>query len=77
MNDFAVPGHLDVNGLPAAPPNFIEPFKRPFSSMSPTILLDEHGKVELLIGSAGGARITTSVSYVSETRTLTFAFWSN
>lgn len=67
MNDFAVPGHFDVNGLPGAPSNFIKPFKRPLSSMSPTILLDEHGNVELLIGSAGGARIITSVSYVSET----------
>jgi gamma-glutamyltranspeptidase / glutathione hydrolase len=37
--------------------NNVEPGKRPRSSMSPTIVLDEDNKPVLSIGSAGGARI--------------------
>lgn len=66
MDDFAIPDRPNGYGLPPSPANYIKPYKRPLSSMCPTILLDEHGKVELLIGSAGGSRITSSVAYVSE-----------
>lgn len=34
------------------------------SSMSPTILLDNHQNVELILGSAGGSKITSAVAYV-------------
>lgn len=64
MNDFAFPSRANEFGYPPGPENFIAPFKRPLSSKSPTILVDEHGQVEMLIGSAGGARIPTAVSYV-------------
>lgn len=66
MDDFSIPGRNNGFGLPPSPANFIRPYHRPLSSMCPTILLDEHGKVELLIGAAGGSRITSSVAYVSK-----------
>jgi gamma-glutamyltranspeptidase/glutathione hydrolase len=44
-----------VNGKPVA--NRIEGGKRPLSSMSPTMLLDERGRLRLLVGSPGGTRI--------------------
>lgn len=68
MDDFSIPGRSNAFDLPPSPANFIDPYKRPLSSMCPTILLDEHGKVELLIGAAGGSKITSSVAYVSKTK---------
>lgn len=41
-------------------PNRIEPGKRPRSSMSPTIVLDD-GEVKFVLGSPGGATIITTV----------------
>ena len=45
----------DANGLPIA--NRVEPDKRPRSSMSPTIVFDDEGRVALVTGSPGGAPI--------------------
>jgi gamma-glutamyltranspeptidase/glutathione hydrolase len=44
-----------VGGKPVA--NRVEGGKRPLSSMSPTMLLDERGRLRLLVGSPGGTRI--------------------
>ncbi|AJQ94347.1 gamma-glutamyltransferase [Gynuella sunshinyii] len=43
--------------------NRIEPGKRPRSSMSPTIVLDQQQRLKLLIGSPGGSRI---IDYVTQ-----------
>jgi gamma-glutamyltranspeptidase/glutathione hydrolase len=43
------------DGMPIA--NRVQPEKRPRSSMSPTIVLDENGEVALVTGSPGGSRI--------------------
>ena len=45
----------DENGIPIA--NRVQPDKRPRSSMSPTIVFDGDGDVELVTGSPGGSRI--------------------
>ena len=44
-------------------PNLVEPGKRPRSSMSPTIVLDD-GNVRYVVGSPGGATIITTVTQV-------------
>lgn len=64
MDDFGVPGKKNAYGLSPSPANFIEKQKMPLSSMCPSILLDENNNVELLIGAAGGSKITSSVAYV-------------
>lgn len=52
----------DFNFAPAFPgdPNTVEPGKRPRSSMSPTIVLDD-GEVRYVLGSPGGSTIITTV----------------
>lgn len=39
MDDFSIPRNDSANDPPPAPANFIRPFKRPLSSMTPTIVL--------------------------------------
>ncbi|MEM7719394.1 MAG: gamma-glutamyltransferase [Pseudomonadota bacterium] len=58
LTDFSFRTHRD--GLPIA--NRIEPGKRPRSSMSPTIVLQD-GSPSLVIGSPGGSRI---IGYVAQ-----------
>jgi gamma-glutamyltranspeptidase/glutathione hydrolase len=43
--------------------NRVEPKKRPRSSMSPTLVFDRHGKLVMVVGSAGGSRI---INYVAK-----------
>ena len=64
MADFDTPEHDKVDGISPSPFNFPAPGKRPFSSISPAILVNEDGKVQLVIGASGGKRITTAVSLV-------------
>ena len=64
MEDFDIPGHSIVDGISPSPFNFPEPNKRPFSSISPAILTNDTGDVQLVIGASGGRKITTAVSLV-------------
>ncbi|MDP9000889.1 MAG: gamma-glutamyltransferase [Myxococcota bacterium] len=62
MDDFAsVPGAANAFGLVQGEPNAIAPGKRMLSSMSPTIVLGADGRVDLVLGAAGGSRIITTV----------------
>ena len=64
MDDFSVkPGVPNVYGLVGGDANSIAPYKRPLSSMSPSIVSRE-GKTLLVVGSPGGARIITTVLQV-------------
>jgi gamma-glutamyltranspeptidase/glutathione hydrolase len=62
MDDFsAQPGVPNLFGLVGAEANSIAAKKRPLSSMSPTIVRDLAGNVRMVVGAAGGPKITTSV----------------
>jgi len=64
MDDFsAKPGVPNAYGLIGGDANAVEPGKRPLSSMTPTIV-NKDGKVWLVTGSPGGARIITTVLQV-------------
>ncbi|MBT4693769.1 MAG: gamma-glutamyltransferase [Planctomycetaceae bacterium] len=60
MDDFSIaPGVANAFGLLGSEANEVVAFKRPLSSMSPTIILQE-GVPVMTIGAAGGPRIITN-----------------
>jgi gamma-glutamyltranspeptidase/glutathione hydrolase len=64
MDDFAPAPHSpDVFALSSGKSNRPAPGKRPVSSMSPTIMLGDHG-VEAVLGAAGGPRIVSATLQV-------------
>ena len=64
MDDFsAKPGVPNYYGLTGGDANAIEPYKRPLSSMSPSIV-SKDGKTVLVVGSPGGSRIITTTLQV-------------
>jgi gamma-glutamyltranspeptidase/glutathione hydrolase len=64
MDDFsAKPGVPNAYGVVGGAANAIAPFKRPLSSMTPSILTHD-GRVIMIIGTPGGSRIFTSVFQV-------------
>lgn len=65
MDDFSSkPGVGNAFGLIGFDANTIQPFKRPLSSMTPTIVLNKDNEAVLTVGAAGGARIITAVLQV-------------
>ncbi|XP_052797422.1 glutathione hydrolase 1 proenzyme-like isoform X2 [Mya arenaria] len=56
MDDFTTRGSDKINR--------IEPLKRPRSSMAPCIVVDNEGKVKMVVGAAGGSKIATTVAQV-------------
>ena len=64
MDDFTSKiGAPNMFGLIQGPANAIAPRKRPLSSMTPIIVLENH-KVRFIIGSPGGSRIITTVANI-------------
>jgi gamma-glutamyltranspeptidase / glutathione hydrolase len=64
MDDFsAKPGALNLYGAIGGKANAIVPFKRPLSSMTPTIVLKDK-KLWMVVGTPGGTTIPTSVFQV-------------
>jgi len=62
MDDFSSqPGVPNAFGLVGAENNAIAPGKRPLSSMSPTIVLNQRGDPVMTLGAAGGPKIITQV----------------
>jgi len=64
MNDFTtVPGETNMFGLAQSRRNLPEPGKRPLSSMSPTIIVED-GRTRMTAGASGGPRIITGTIQV-------------
>ena len=73
--------------LPPSPTNFIKPGKRPLSSMTPAVFVQNdvdannnqrnNKKVKLIVGSAGGTKITTAVAQVNKEKSFQIILPSN
>jgi len=65
MDDFAAkPGAPNMFGLVQGEANAIQPGKRMLSAMTPTIVLNPQGRLELVVGAPGGPTIITAVFQV-------------
>ncbi|KAK0659146.1 gamma-glutamyltransferase [Cercophora samala] len=63
MNDFSLPNSSDAFGYIPSPANYIQPGKRPMSSMSPVIVeFLSNNTLYLVTGGAGGSRIITATA---------------
>ncbi|KAH7712347.1 Protein H14N18.4 a [Aphelenchoides avenae] len=63
MDDFSTPGMANGFGFAPSQSNFIEPGKRPMSSMSPMIIYDNvTGKLKMVIGASGGSKIISAMA---------------
>ncbi|WZY85933.1 glutathione hydrolase 3-like [Brassica napus] len=63
MGDFSVPTENTPDDLPPAPTNFIEPNKRPLSSMTPLVITKD-GELVATLGGSGGMKIIPAVIQV-------------
>jgi gamma-glutamyltranspeptidase/glutathione hydrolase len=65
MDDFSIsPGTPNAFGLIGSQANAVAPGKRPLSSMSPTMVLDQNRQPVLTAGAAGGPRIINATLQV-------------
>jgi gamma-glutamyltranspeptidase/glutathione hydrolase len=60
MDDFSTPGTSNYFGYVPNTNNYIRPYKRPLSSISPTIVETSDGTPFFIIGAAGGSKIITA-----------------
>ncbi|XP_013143929.1 PREDICTED: gamma-glutamyltranspeptidase 1-like [Papilio polytes] len=62
MDDFAIPNRESAYGLPPSPANMLAPGLQPLSSMVPSIVVSRDGVARIVLGAAGGTKITTQVA---------------
>uniref|UniRef100_A0A914CF97 Uncharacterized protein n=1 Tax=Acrobeloides nanus TaxID=290746 RepID=A0A914CF97_9BILA len=70
MNDFSLPGLNDFFGFAPTPSNYIQPGKRPMSSISPIVVFNPSGDVEdvneiSIFGAAGGSTIISTTAAIA------------
>ncbi|KAI8336767.1 gamma-glutamyltransferase [Chlamydoabsidia padenii] len=65
MDDFSIPGVPNLFGLSPSKNNYVEPGKRPLSSITP-VIVEYDNTFELVLGGSGGSLIPTSVTGVRE-----------
>ena len=65
MADFSVPNISNVFGYYPSPANYIQPKKRPMSSISPVMVEFANGTLFAVFGASGGSRIITAVIQVA------------
>ncbi|UJR24667.1 hypothetical protein I4U23_006040 [Adineta vaga] len=66
MDDFSIAEKTNYHGLSSSKTNLIEPGKRPVSSQTPLIIINNNdGQIRLVIGGSGGTKIVTSVAHVT------------
>lgn len=66
MDDFSLPHVSNTYGYLPSVSNFIRPYKRPQSSISPLVIYDDKsGVVRLVVGASGGSTIISGTAYVS------------
>ncbi|CAH2108751.1 unnamed protein product [Euphydryas editha] len=65
MDDFAIPHRENAYGMPPSSANTLAPGLQPLSSMVPSVVLSRNGTADLVIGAAGGTKITTQVALVA------------
>lgn len=63
MDDFSIPTDISPDHLPPAPANFIQPRKKPLSSMTPLIILKDK-QLAGVLGASGGMNIIPAVVQV-------------
>lgn len=72
MDDFSTPGMKNSFGYAPSETNFIQPGKRPMSSMSPMIIYNKNeNRVEMVTGASGGSYIISATAQ-TVIRTLLF-----
>ena len=69
MDDFATPGRPNYYGLSPSESNYIQPGKKPLSSMSPTLVFQQShtsslGNILMALGASGGPKIISAVLQV-------------
>lgn len=65
MDDFSIGNKENYHGTSSMKFNQISPGKRPVSSQTPLIIVDNQGDIRLVIGGSGGNKIITSVAQVT------------
>lgn len=61
MADFSVPNISNIFGYYPSPANYVRPFKRPMSSITPIMAEYANGTLFAVLGASGGSRIITTV----------------
>ncbi len=65
MADFSVPNISNVFGYYPSPANYVRPYKRPMSSISPIMAEYANGTLFAVLGASGGSRIITTVIQIA------------